>query len=130
VNELSDQTEELGAAKSFRIALRLLWVAWGLRCWGFVLYLPILFFWLRSAAVFAVVVHVGVAACIWFIGRRKNWARITYSAVFIIGAPSLLTFMSLLPTELFFLGLLGISEFACQLAALVLVWRKTGSEWT
>jgi hypothetical protein len=66
---------------------------------------------------------------IYKIGRGRNWARITFLVLFIIGLPfsilPLLKSLAANPVS----GLLGIAQIAIQLIALVFLFQKTSSYW-
>lgn len=63
------------------------------------------------------------------IGKRRNWARITFLVLFIIGVPfsilQLLQSLAKTPVS----GLLGIAQVVLQFLALVFLFQKTSSEW-
>ena len=84
-----------------------------------------------------VVLFVGIAALviIWgtflisMIAKGRNWARITFLVLFILGVPlsisPLLKSLATNPVS----GLLGLVQAALQLIALVLLFQKTSSAW-
>jgi membrane-bound ClpP family serine protease len=66
---------------------------------------------------------------IYMIGRGRNWARIAFLVLFIIGIPlsvlPLLQSLSASPIS----GLLGIAQTAIQVVALVFLFQKPSSDW-
>ena len=66
---------------------------------------------------------------IYMIGEGRNWARITFLVLFIIGIPfsvlPLLRSLAANPIS----GLLGIVQTALQLIALVFLFQKPSSDW-
>ena len=63
------------------------------------------------------------------IGKRRNWARITFLVLFIIGVPfSILPLLqSLAKTPIS--GILGIAQAVLQVVALVFLFQGISSEW-
>ncbi|HMO52540.1 MAG TPA: hypothetical protein PKE26_15065 [Kiritimatiellia bacterium] len=63
------------------------------------------------------------------IGKGRNWARITFLVLFIIGIPfsilPLLNSLSANPIS----GLLGLGQTVLQLVALVFLFQRASSEW-
>ena len=69
-----------------------------------------------------------VAFFIWKIGQGKNWARITYLVLFIIGVP--FTIYSYLTSEISMLSIIpGIAGMIVQIIALVFLFQKQSSDW-
>lgn len=66
---------------------------------------------------------------IYLIGRGRNWARITFLVLFIIGIPlsvrPLLQTLAASPIS----GLLGIAQTTIQVVALVFLFQNPSSEW-
>ena len=75
------------------------------------------------------VVILTLCFLIHMIGIGRNWARITYLVLFIIGIPfsisPLLQSLSASP----FSGLLGITQAAIQIVALFFLFQTSSSEW-
>ena len=66
---------------------------------------------------------------IYMIGKGKNWARITFLVLFILGIPiSVLPMYHSLITKPFS-GILGIAQAIMQIVALVLLFQKSSSDW-
>jgi len=70
-----------------------------------------------------------LAFFIFMIGNGKNWARITFLVLFIIGIP-----FSILPATQSLIanpisGILGISQTILQIIALVFLFQKPSSDW-
>ena len=63
------------------------------------------------------------------IGKRRNWARITFLVLFIIGVPfSILPLLqSLAKTPIS--GILGIAQAVLQVVALLFLFQGISSEW-
>jgi hypothetical protein len=86
-----------------------------------------------SNAVFALIIQIMVFALMWLIvfkiGRRREWARILYLVLFILGTPlsvkPLLVSLSATPIS----GVLGLAQIAIQIYALVLLFRSEGRAW-
>ena len=70
-----------------------------------------------------------LAFFIFMIGKGKNWARITFLVLFIIGIPFAVfpLFQSLLTSPIS--GILGIGQTILQIIALVLLFQKPSSDW-
>ena len=70
-----------------------------------------------------------LAFFIFMIGKGKNWARITFLVLFIIGIPFavLPLFQSLLTNP--FSGILGIGQTILQIVAIVFLFQKPASDW-
>ena len=63
------------------------------------------------------------------IGKGRNWARITFLVLFIIGIPfSVLPLMQSLAANPIS-GLLGIVQTIIQIVAIVFLFQKPSSEW-
>jgi len=66
---------------------------------------------------------------IYMIGKGRNWARITFLVLFIIGIPfailPLLQSLAANPIS----GLLGIGQTVIQVIALVFLFQKPSSAW-
>jgi hypothetical protein len=63
------------------------------------------------------------------IGKGRNWARITFLVLFIIGLPfSVLPLLQSLAVNLFS-GLLGVAQMVIQVVALVFLFQKPSSDW-
>ena len=82
---------------------------------------------------FEVFILVFVLAFMWLfiflIGKGKNWARVTFLVLFIIGLP-----FSVLPLLLSLVaapisGLLGITQTVLQAVALIMLFQKPSSIW-
>ena len=86
-----------------------------------------------SSVGFAVSVQVVVFAIflvlLVFIARRKNWARIAFLVIFMLGVPPsmglLLDSLSGTPMS----GVLGLLQVALQIVALVLLFRSEAAAW-
>lgn len=70
----------------------------------------------------------------WFfiskIHRGRNWARVTYLVLFLVGIPFGIAGMAKqLSAELPFSFVSGIAQYALQIIALVILFRKPSSEW-
>ncbi|PJE81059.1 hypothetical protein COU58_04535 [Candidatus Pacearchaeota archaeon CG10_big_fil_rev_8_21_14_0_10_32_42] len=67
---------------------------------------------------------------IWKIGQGKNWARITYLVLFILGVPFTI-YGYLTPTieVSAFLIILRIAVMIVQIVALVFLFQKPSSDW-
>jgi hypothetical protein len=66
---------------------------------------------------------------IYMIGRGRNWARITYFVLIIVGIPVyVLTFLQSYPANPIY-GLLGIGQTVIDIIALVLLFQKPSSNW-
>ena len=69
-----------------------------------------------------------LAFFVWKIGQGKNWARITYLILFIIGVP--FTIYSYLTSVVSMLSIiLGIVGMIVQIIALVFLFQKQSSDW-
>jgi hypothetical protein len=112
-------------------ALNLLWITIALgvfrlwRGWGE----------LTSAAPTAIVAGTAVfvigvlALLLVFIGMRKNWARIVYLLLFLIGVPSgAKGIVHALDTDAL-VGAISIIQIALQLIALVLLFHPESNAW-
>lgn len=66
---------------------------------------------------------------IYMIGKGRNWARITFLVLFIVGiplfVPPLLQSLAVNPIS----GLLGIGQTVIQVIALVFLFQKPSSDW-
>lgn len=70
-----------------------------------------------------------VAFLIFMIGMGKNWARITFLVLFIVGIPfTVLPLSKSLLTNLFS-GVLGIGQIILQIIALIFLFQKPSSDW-
>lgn len=66
---------------------------------------------------------------IYLIGKGRNWARITFLVLFIIGIPfSVLPLLQSLAANPIS-GLLGIGQTVIQIIALVFLFQKPSSDW-
>ena len=79
-----------------------------------------------SVSVFTLAI---MAFLIYMIGRGRNWARITFLVLFLIGLPfSVLPLLqSLLANPIS--GVLGLSQAVLQIIALVFLFQKPSSDW-
>ena len=82
---------------------------------------------------FVIFISLFVLGIMWFfiykIGKGRNWARITFLVLFIIGIPfAVLPLLQSLAASLFS-GLLGIGQTVLQVIALVFLFQKPSSEW-
>ncbi len=69
-----------------------------------------------------------LAFFIWKIGHGKNWARITYLVLFILGVP--FTIYNYLTTAVSILSIiLGIAGMILQIVSLVFLFEKKSSDW-
>jgi len=69
-----------------------------------------------------------LAFFIWKIGQGRNWARITYLVLFILGVPFII--YSYLTSEVSTLSIiLGIAGMILQIVALVFLFQKSSSNW-
>ena len=86
-----------------------------------------------SSVGFVMLNTVAVFAIIWFlihkIGKGRNWARITFTVLFLIGVPfsvlPLVQSVAASPVS----GMLGIAQAVIQAIALVLLFQKPSSHW-
>jgi len=78
---------------------------------------------------------VAFIICVWYvflifkIMQGKNWARITFLVLFILGIPG---YISLLPSFLqthFYSALFLVVQLTLNASALILLFKKTSSEW-
>lgn len=81
------------------------------------------------ASNFTMVMMVLVCGLIFMIGRRRNWARITYALLFSLGMVVQIatwrTTLEGLPREM----LAIILQSALQLAAMILVFQRVANAW-
>ena len=69
-----------------------------------------------------------LAFFVWKIGKGKNWERITYLVLFIIGVP--FTIYGYLTSVVSMLSIiLGIAGMIVQIIALVFLFKKQSSDW-
>ena len=69
-----------------------------------------------------------MAFFIWKIGQGKNWARITYLVLFILGVPfTIYSYLTSAVSTL--LIILMIGQIILQIIALVLLFQKQSSDW-
>ncbi len=69
-----------------------------------------------------------LAFLIWKIGQGRNWARITYLILFVIGVP--FTLYNYLTSEVsLFLIISGLAGIIVQIVVLTLLFQKPSSEW-
>ena len=69
-----------------------------------------------------------LAFFIWKIGQGRNWARITYLVLFILGVP--MTIYSYLISAISTLSIiLGIAGAIVQIIALIFLFQKQSSDW-
>jgi hypothetical protein len=69
-----------------------------------------------------------LAFFIYKIGQGRNWARITFLVLFIIGVPMTIYSYLTTPIDIFSL-LLGLASTIMQLVALVFLFQKSSSDW-
>jgi len=69
-----------------------------------------------------------LAFLVWKIGQGKNWARITYLILFIIGVPFII-YSYLTSAVSMLLVIIGISGMIAQLIALAFLFQKPSSDW-
>ena len=86
-----------------------------------------------ASPLFVISVSFGVFGVVGFfiymIGRGRNWSRITFTVLFIIGLPfSVQTLIENLTTNPIS-GLLGIGQTVIQVIALIFLFQKTSSAW-
>lgn len=87
----------------------------------------------QASVGFVMFITSAVLGLMWFfiymIGKGRNWARITFLVLFIIGIPfavlPLLQSLAANPLS----GLLGIGQTVVQVIALVFLFQKPSSEW-
>ena len=87
----------------------------------------------QTSVIFVLFIWAVVFGVIWFlihkIGSRRNWARITFLVLFIVGVPfsvlPLLQSLSAAPVS----GLIGILQMAGQVVALVMLFQGTSNAW-
>jgi cytochrome bd-type quinol oxidase subunit 1 len=66
---------------------------------------------------------------IYFISKRRNWARITYTVLFAIGIPFTLFGLARSLSAAQLTGVVGLIQFGMQVAALVLLYQRQSSDW-
>ncbi|MXW81585.1 MAG: hypothetical protein F4Z57_21880 [Gemmatimonadetes bacterium] len=86
-----------------------------------------------AAPAFVMFIAFFVLGIMWFfilmIGKGRNWARITFLVLFIIGTPfSVLPLMQSLAANPIS-GLLGIVQIIIQIVAIVFLFQKPSSDW-
>lgn len=66
---------------------------------------------------------------VWMIGKGKNWARITFLVLFILGVP--LSILPLIQSLAYapISGVLGIAQSALQTVAVIFLFLKESSAW-
>ena len=87
----------------------------------------------ESSVGFAMFITFVVLAIMWFfiymIGKGRNWARITFLVLFIIGIPfaimPLLQSLAANPIS----GFLGLAQTVIQIVALVFLFQKASTDW-
>lgn len=87
----------------------------------------------QTSTVFVAVVTIAVFGFTWFfisrIGKGKNWARITFLVLFILGVPlsiwPLLQSLAVNPLS----GVLGLGQCVLQAIAVVFLFQQHSSEW-
>jgi hypothetical protein len=87
----------------------------------------------QTSVIFVLFIWAVVFGVIWFlihkIGSRRNWARITFLVLFIVGVPfsvlPLLQSLSAAPVS----GLIGILQMVGQVVALVMLFQGTSNAW-
>src|SRR3989344_5512746 len=87
----------------------------------------------QAPVIFILFVWLVVFGLMWFlihkIGSRRNWARITFLILFIVGVPfsvlPLLQSLSATPVS----GLIGILQLVGQVVALVMLFQGTSNAW-
>jgi hypothetical protein len=82
---------------------------------------------------FMIFVSISVLGILWFfihkIWKGRDWARITFLVLYIIGIPfAVFTLLQPLMDRPFY-GVLGIGQAVLQLVALVFLFQKSSSEW-
>ena len=86
-----------------------------------------------ASPAFVMFIAFFVLGIMWFfifmIGKGRNWARITFLVLFIIGTPfSVLPLMQSLAANPIS-GLLGIVQIIIQIVAIVFLFQKPSSDW-
>jgi hypothetical protein len=86
-----------------------------------------------SSLAFVLFVGIFVLGFTWLIvykiAKGRNWARITFLILFVLGIPlSVVPLLQSLAVNLFS-GLLGICQVIIQVISLVLLFLKPSSEW-
>lgn len=66
---------------------------------------------------------------IYKINSRKNWARITWLILFVLGLPFSIKPLILSLTLNPFSGILGIGQCAIQIIAMVLLFKRSVNKW-
>jgi hypothetical protein len=87
----------------------------------------------QTSVIFILFIWAVVFGVMWFlihkIGSRRNWARITFLILFIVGLPfsvlPLLQSLSATPVS----GLIGILQVVGQIVALVMLFQGTSNAW-
>ena len=122
--------DQLSRPDKIRQAVTLLYVNLGIGVLIFIMEVPFSQRWQVASVYFIMFI---VLCIFWFfihmIGKGKNWARITYLVLFIIGMPF---WVLELPQSLAanpIVGLLGIGETVIQVVALVILFQKPSSDW-
>lgn len=67
--------------------------------------------------------------CTYMIGKRKNWARITFLVVLVFGTLGSISPMIQSFSHSPIAGVFGILQFAMQTIALVFLFQKDSSAW-
>lgn len=124
-------TNALTKPSQVTLALQLLWGSVGLGVFEF------LFRWpnIDNAAPLSFVLVVAIATTalvswlIVMIGRGRNWARIVYLVVFLLGVPLIAFGLTEELTRRPVIGLINLAQMALQAVALVLLFRPPGSSW-
>jgi len=63
------------------------------------------------------------------IGKGRNWARVTFLILFVIGIPLSVPVLLLTFSKNPFFGIINIIQILLQLAAMVLLFQKRSSDW-
>ena len=87
----------------------------------------------QTSVIFVLFIWAVVFGVIWFlihkIGSRRNWARITFLVLFIVGVPfSVLPLLQSLSAASVS-GLIGILQMVGQVVALVMLFQGTSNAW-
>lgn len=86
-----------------------------------------------ASVTFIFLIWVIVFGLMWFliykIGSRRNWARITFLVLFVVGIPfsilPLLRSLSATPLS----GLVGIAQMIGQIIALAMLFQRSSTAW-
>ena len=114
-----------------RLATNLLWISLGIGPVNFALQFDYLQSQASTGFVFTVsgITFVVVGVLIYFISTGRNWARITFLVLFLVGLTQAISQLTATFDRSTLTGLLSLGQALLQIVALYLIFSRPGASW-